>query len=164
MSTKQHKAIQARNQRIAELLPLIEELSSAGMTEYQIGKELGVANTTWYRWLKTELQGKSGMSLQLLIGHNRQKYFVTLAEKVSQEVLTEPHKQTIDLGEGKTTTAIDDKLLRIKQKEAEFVRETAGKDKYSKRVEVETKDTTMSISWGDASLDNAIVIDVDEDE
>ncbi len=58
-----------------------------------------------------------------------------LSENVSEVVLTLPY---IDEETGK----IDKELLKLKQKEAEFVRETLGKTNYSKRSELTGKDGT----------------------
>lgn len=55
-----------------------------------------------------------------------------LAESVSEDVLCAA--STNEKGE------IDKELLRIKQKEAEFIRETLGKESYSKRNEHTGKD------------------------
>ncbi len=53
----------------------------------------------------------------------KREYFLTLAENVSKEVMREDHDNNA-------------KILAIKQKESEFLRETLGKDTgYSKRIE-----------------------------
>lgn len=95
----------------------IRELVLQGKEYKEIREELSIPESTWKKWK--------------LVNHNQFDSFITqckadfrlkLAEKVSDQIL---------LHEGESP-----KVLAIKQKEAEFIRETLGKALYSKRPEM----------------------------
>lgn len=85
---------------------------------YQIIDELGIPKGTWdnYQYLN-----KGG--LRDFILDVKKEYMLQETEKITRKILS------FD------TDEISDKKLAIQQKEAEFLRETLGKDVFSKRVE-----------------------------
>lgn len=89
-----------------------------GKTIKQILKILNIAQGTWDNYYYTNHKG-----LREFVDDVRKSYLLTKTESVSKSIL--------DMNAKKSP-----KLLAIQQKEAEFVRETLGKDKgYSKRIE-----------------------------
>jgi hypothetical protein len=110
-----------------ELTLKIRALVLEGLQYNNIQQTLGISDNTWDTWVHKDYKDFR----KNLISWKKER-LVKLSEKVSNDILQMP--------------AIDDKgnvatdVLRIKQKESEFIRETLGKDDYSKRNEVTGKD------------------------
>ena len=128
MSTDKTKGDVGRPSKLTdELLSKIKELILEGKKESEIYTELEIPRSTWTCWKFGNYTG-----FHTFISNWRREYKLNLAENVSEEIL-----EAISLSEeGK----IDIQLLNLKQKEAQFLRETLGKDSYSKRTEVTGKD------------------------
>jgi len=99
----------------------------SGLMLREIQEKYTINDSTWDSWYYRNTQG-----FRDLVISAKKERMVKRAEDTSDEILS---LQTKD-DEGKPITD----LLRIKQREAEFIRETLGKDHYSKRQEQTGKD------------------------
>jgi hypothetical protein len=99
-----------------------------GLTLRDIAKQSGIPESTLYTW-----HSNNYLNLADKIEGWRRDRKLMLADITSDTIQTLP---ILD-----ETGKLDKELLKIKQKEAEFIRETLGKDKgYSKRSELTGKD------------------------
>jgi len=89
-----------------------------GKTAREIQGILGIPEGTWDSYLYTNRYG-----FRDLINEAKAEKFIALTEKVSNTIMS------------MDTNEMSDKRIAIQQKEAEFLRETLGKDRYSKRIE-----------------------------
>ena len=112
-----------------EVLTKIQDMLLSGKTEKEVIQELEIPRSTWYTWRHDNYDYFRTNVLDW-----RREYKLVQADKVSDEIFN--------------AVAIDDNgkadvtLLNLKQKEAQFIRETLGKDNYSKRNELTGKDGT----------------------
>lgn len=97
-----------------------------GRTLKDIAELSGIEINTMYDW-----SAKNYMNLADKIEGWKRDRRLILADITSDTIQTLP----VHTEEGK----IDKELLKLKQKEAEFIRETLGKDYYSKRSELTGK-------------------------
>jgi len=110
-----------------KLLAEIRELILDGKNLKEIANIKGISESTIYSWHSLNYKGLT----DLIEGWKRDRKLI-LADITSDTIQTLP---VID-DNGK----LDKELLKIKQKEAEFIRETLGKQYYSKRQELTGKD------------------------
>lgn len=113
----------------------------------KIQKALGIKASAWDMWVWKDYED---FRKNLITWKNER--FVRMAESLSKEILNEtPHKD--DIG------SINSRILSIKQKEAEFIRETLGKDGgYSKRNELSGPDGgAIEIKDGDRKQSNVVL-------
>ena len=97
----------------------IRSLWLEGKTIKEIQSTLDISEGTWDNYFYLDKYGFRNFILDV-----KKEYMLTMSEKTSDKILS--YK----------TTAKDVRLLQIQQKEAEFLRETQGKDLgYSKRIE-----------------------------
>lgn len=95
-----------------------------GVKYKDIHTELDILPGTWDKWYYEDYKGFR----KNVISWKRER-LLKKSEKLSEEILDLPHFDD----DGRTDTNI----LRVKQKESEFVRTTLGKDEgYSSRTEV----------------------------
>lgn len=106
-----------------EVLTEIRELLLCGRSEKEIIEELEIPRSTWFTWRHDNYEDFRTNVLDW-----RKEYKLSLADRVSDEILLAPAVNE----EGKADTS----LLSIKQKEAQFLRETLDKKQYSKRTEM----------------------------
>jgi hypothetical protein len=112
-----------------EVLTKIKDMLLDGKSEKEVIQQLGIPRSTWYTWRHDNYN-----SFRSNIIDWRKEYKLEQADKVSDEIFN-----AIAIGDnGKA----DVTLLHLKQKEAQFIRETLGKDNYSKRNELTGKDGT----------------------
>lgn len=90
-----------------------------------------INENTWDSWYYRDTQGFRSMVVEA-----KKERLIRKSEKISEDILD---MQAIDT-EGKVASD----LLRIMQKESEFIRETLDKDNYSKRTDLTTKDKAIS--------------------
>jgi len=105
----------------------IRKLVLQGKQYVEIQDELDISENTWDSWVYRDTHG-----FRKLLNEAKHERLIKLSEKVSKEIL---EASTVDEN-GRIATDV----LRIKQKESEFIRETLGKDNYSKRSELTGKD------------------------
>lgn len=117
----------------------IKNLYLKGYNITSIQEKLGIKPNTWDSWVWRNTQGFRDMYNRLKI-----EKLINMAEQVSTEIMTEAHKDK----DGK----LNERILSIKQKESEFLRETLGKDTYSKKL---INDTNMvgkiTYEWNDTT-------------
>lgn len=89
----------------------------------EIQEEQGISPNTWDTWVYRNTQG-----FREDLTSWKKERLVKKAEKLSEEILDLKH--TSD--EGKPDT----RVLQVKQKESEFVRETLGGQEYSKKQDL----------------------------
>jgi len=116
--------------------------------KYKVIQEtLEIPDNTWDTWVNKDYKDFR----KNLISWKKER-MTKKAEKLSEEILDMLHNVN-----GK----VDAELLRIKQKESEFIRKTLGKDDYSERTELTGKDgkaievsqiTGMTINKDDTSI------------
>lgn len=106
-----------------EILTEIKNMLLDGYSEKEIIQELDIPRSTWFTWRHDNYDDFRTNVLDW-----RKEYKLSLADRVSEEILNTPAVNE----EGKADTS----LMGIKQKEAQFLRETLGKDQYSKRSEL----------------------------
>lgn len=98
-----------------------------GMHYYEIQEELDITSSSWDAWVHKDYKDFR----QLLLKWKKER-FLKGAERLSAEIMELPHEHKLG---GKKF--VNDKVLRIKQKESEFLRSTLGKDEgYTIRKEV----------------------------
>lgn len=108
-----------------ELALQIRALVLEGKKYKEIQEELDILPTTWDAWVHRDYK-----DFRKNLNSWKFERLIKKSEKLSEEILDLKHTQEKD---GKTTA--NDKILRIQQKEAEFVRSTLAKEFYSTRVE-----------------------------
>lgn len=96
----------------------------SGEKYLSIMKDLGIPAATWDTWVYKDYQG-----FRTKLNEWKKERLIKKAELLSDDILDTDHHGGKD--------GIDVHLLRIKQKEAEFVRSTLGKDQYSSKTENE---------------------------
>lgn len=106
-----------------ELFGKIKRCILDGMTLRDLAKHCEISEDTIYDWSSRNYRNFSDK----VEGWKRDRKLI-LADITSDTILTLP----VNDENGK----LDKELLRIKQKEAEFIRETLGKEIYSKRSEL----------------------------
>jgi hypothetical protein len=120
--------IEEEKMRLTPKLSLqIRKRIITGMLNIEIQDELDILPSTWDSWYYRNTQGFR----ENLIRWKGERY-LKKAEKLSGEIMDMPHV---------IRDEVNTKILSIKQKEAEFLRETLGKDEgYTKRNELTGKD------------------------
>ncbi len=109
----------------------IRSLLLRGHKPKEIQQTLGINPSTWDGWYFEDFQG-----FRDLLTNTKHEILLAKAEDISREILSLTHKIRSSKG-----TQTDINVLRLKQKESEFVRETLGKSQgYSKRQELTGKD------------------------
>jgi len=109
-----------------ELTLKIRKLVLQGVKYKEIQETLNILDNTWDTWVNKDYKDFR----KNLISWKKER-LTKKAEKLSEEILDMLHTNN-----GK----VDTELLRIKQKEAEFIRKTLAKDDYSERTEHTGKD------------------------
>jgi transposase len=110
-----------------ELTFQIRNLVLEGFMYKDIQSQLDISSNTWDTWVYRDTQGFRDNLIKW-----RNEKLLKKAEKISNEIL--------DMGHVSDEGRVDSNILRVKQKESEFVRETVGKDfGYSKRSELTGK-------------------------
>lgn len=104
-----------------ELTLRIRSMVLEGKRYSEVQRELDISPNTWDTWVYKDYQ-----DFRKNLNSWKAERLIKKSEKISEEIL-----------DMENVTA---ELLRIKQKEAEFVRETLGKQEYSKRSELTGKD------------------------
>jgi hypothetical protein len=107
------------------LLTEIKQGILDGLQLKEIAKLSEIPESTLYTW-----HSKNYLSLADKIEGWKRDRKLILADITSDTIQTLP----VNDPNGK----LDKELLRIKQKEAEFIRETLGKERYSKRTDITT--------------------------
>lgn len=105
-----------------ELTLQIRELVLQGVKYKDIQEKLDIPSNTWDAWVYKDYK-----DFRKDLNSWKYERLLKKSEKLSEEILDAIHIGT----EGN----YDKDLLRIKQKESEFIRETLGKNEYSKRTE-----------------------------
>lgn len=100
-----------------ELTLKIRGLVLKGNKYVEIQRQLEISDSTWDTWVY-----KNCKDFRVKLNDWKAERLIKKSEDLSDEILDMPHD--------------DSRILRIKQKEAEFVRETLAKDRYSKRNEL----------------------------
>jgi hypothetical protein len=124
-----------------EVLTKIKDMLLDGKSEKEVIEELGIPRSTWYTW---RVENYENFRTNVLDW--RKEYRLEQADKVSDEIFG--------------AIAIDDNgkadvsLLSLKQKEAQFIRETLGKESYSKRTEHTGSDGSPLVITFDESFKN----------
>ena len=114
-----------------ELTLQIRNLYLKGHNYVEIQELLDIPANTWDTWIYRDTQG-NGLSqegFRTFINKIKVERLVKKAEKLSDEILEMNHYSMKEDSE-----VINTDLLRVKQKESEFVRETLAKDSYSKKT------------------------------
>jgi len=101
----------------------------------EICREIGITENTWYLnyWRNTEM-------FRDFINGVKKEIFLNKAEAISNKIM-------------EADSTEDVRVLAIQQKEAEFLRETLGKDNYSKKTEI---DNTTPITINVKSYNNEV--------
>ena len=110
-----------------ELTLQIRNLVLEGKKYLEIQKELEIPANTWDAWVYKDYK-----DFRKDLNSWRKERLIKKSERLSEEIL--------DLNYYKEDSKIDADLLRIKQRESEFVRNTLGKEDYSTRQEHTGKD------------------------
>lgn len=135
-----------------ELTLKIRKLYLDGYDYVEIHRELGINTNTWDYWVWKDYQG-----FRVFLQNLKGEYLVREAEKLSKKILK---LQAVD-DEGKVASDV----LRVQQKEMEFVRETLGKAEYSKRSELTGKDgDTVNLGVVMLPPRNTTVEEIEEDD
>lgn len=116
------------SQLTEELTLKIRAMVLEGKTYIDIQNELQINSNNWDTWVYKDYQG-----FRTSLNNWKKERLIKKAEKISDEILD---LIVLD-NEGKT----DPNLLRIKQKEAEFIRSTLAKLDYSTKTETEQTGT-----------------------
>lgn len=109
-----------------ELTLKIRELVLDGMKYKDIQQILELSSNTWDTWVYKDYK-----DFRKNLNSWKAERLIKKSERLSEDILDTPH-----LGKDKIETDI----LRIKQKESEFIRKTLGKEEYSERAELTGKD------------------------
>lgn len=111
-----------------ELSLAIRKLVIAGYSYVDIRTELGIRENTWDSWYWKDYKG-----LRVKLNAWKKERMLKTAEEFSKDLMSYSRINE----DGK----LDKELAKIQQKEAEFLRETLGKDEgYTKRNEQTGKD------------------------
>lgn len=113
-----------------ELTLQIRKMVLNGVKYKDIQEELQIPANTWDAWVYKDYK-----DFRKDLNSWKFERLLKKSEQLSEEILDLEHQKELS---GLTIT--DDKILRIKQKEAEFIRTTLGKDNYSTRHEHTGKD------------------------
>lgn len=105
-----------------ELTLQIRELVLQGVKYKDIQQQLDVLPGTWDKWYYEDYK-----DFRKDLNSWKAERLLKKSEKLSEEILDADHLTE----EGR----YDKEMLKIKQKESEFIRESLGKDEYSKRTE-----------------------------
>lgn len=109
-----------------ELTLQIRQLVLEGVQYLRIQEQLEIPANTWDAWVYKDYK-----DFRKNLQSWKAERLIKKSEKLSEQILDEDH---IDQ-KGKVNTD----LLKVKQKESEFVRSTLGKDEYSSRKELTGK-------------------------
>lgn len=110
-----------------ELTLQIRNLVLEGKMYKDIQAELDVLPGTWDKWYYEDYK-----DFRKNLQSWKAERLIKKTEKLSEEILDMNHFSVKEDSE-----VINTDVLRVKQKESEFVRETLGKNVYSKKVEQE---------------------------
>jgi len=102
-----------------EVMAKIQELLLEGKKESEVYEMLDIPRSTWNTWRKLNYD-----DFRTNVLDHKLEYKLNLAEMVSEDVLRTDHYNA----EGKVDTGV----LSVKQREAQFIRETLDKKNYSK--------------------------------
>lgn len=106
-----------------ELTLQIRQLVLDGVMYKTIQESLEISPNTWDAWVYKDYK-----DFRKNLNSWKRERLLKKSEKLSEQILDIPHLTE----EGKTDTDV----LRIKQKESEFIRQTLGKEEYSQRQEL----------------------------
>ncbi len=128
----QKSSTRGRKSTLTKTLTLeIRSLLLAGHGPKEIQEKLGINPSTWQGWYFENFQGFRDLLL-----NTKREILLAKAEDLSRQILSLEHKT-----KGSKGSVTDINVLRLKQKESEFVRETLGKSQgYSKRQELTGRD------------------------
>ena len=122
-----------------ELTLQIRSMVLDGVKYKDIQEALDIPSNTWDAWVYKDYK-----DFRKDLNSWKFERMVKKSEKLSEDILDTPHL-TED-------AKIDTNILRVKQKEAEFVRATLGKKDYSTRTENTGPDGSPIIVTFDSSL------------
>ena len=105
--------------REIETLQKIRTLYLEGKNYKTIQAELDIPAGSW-----DSIYYRNEYGFRDFINSIKRERFLKEAEKVSDQIMEADHSEDV-------------RILAIKQKEAEFLRETLGKDQYSKKTEID---------------------------
>jgi len=126
----------ARPSDLTEELTLkIRQLVLEGKTYKDIQETLNIPDNTWDTWIYKDYK-----DFRKNLQSWKAERLIKKTEKLSEEILDMSYISTREDKE-----VINTDILRVKQKEAEFVRETLGKADYSKKVEQEVSNPDGSL-------------------
>jgi len=126
----------ARPSDLTEELTLkIRQLVLEGKTYKDIQETLYIPDNTWDTWIYKDYK-----DFRKNLQSWKAERLIKKTEKLSEEILDMSYISTREDKE-----VINTDILRVKQKEAEFVRETLGKADYSKKVEQEVSNPDGSL-------------------
>ncbi len=127
MSTKRNTGAGRKTVLDKELTLEIRSMVLKGAEYKNIQQKLGINANTWDTWVYEDYQGFRGF-----LNDTKREVLLNNAERASKFILNMLNKKN---------TRTDTNLLRLIQKESEFVRETLGKSLgYSKRQELTGRD------------------------
>lgn len=114
-----------------ELTLQIRALVLSGEKYVTIQETLGIPSNTWDAWVYKDYKDfRKGLTSW------KQERLLKKSEKLSEEILDMSHEIETEKG-----SKVEVDILRVKQKESEYVRSTLGKDEgYSSRSELTGKD------------------------
>lgn len=107
-----------------------------GVLYIKIQEDLDIPSNTWDAWVYKDYK-----DFRKNLTSWKKERLLKKSEKLSEEILDLVHKTD----EGKTDTDV----LRVKQKESEFVRSTLGKDEYSTKTEMNNLVKIMNVTFDD---------------
>ena len=110
-----------------ELTLKIRELVLQGALYKDIQARLEILSTTWDQWVYKDYK-----DFRKNLNSWKAERLIKKSERLSEEILDMKHKNSLDL--------VEEGILRVKQKESEFIRKTLGKEEYSDRSELTGKD------------------------
>jgi len=126
----------ARPSDLTEELTLkIRQLVLEGKIYKDIQETLNIPDNTWDTWIYKDYK-----DFRKNLQSWKAERLIKKTEKLSEEILDMSYISTREDKE-----VINTDILRVKQKEAEFVRETLGKADYSKKVEQEVSNPDGSL-------------------
>lgn len=123
-----------------ELVLAIRKQVLDGVKYIDIQDKLEIPANTWDAWVYKDYTSNPNKNkgFRTLLNEWKNERLIRKTEKLSDEILDANHIKE----DGK----YDTDLLRVKQKEAEFVRETLGKLNYSKKTETDLTSKGESIN------------------
>lgn len=118
----------------------IRGLILSGLNYKKIQAQLKIPAGTWDEWVTRNYQG-----FREKLTNYHHDYLLSLAEKNFREILTvETKEQAIgmfgpifDKKTKKPVMKVNDKLLAIKERMSEFIGETIGRKRYTKKLELD---------------------------